>query len=160
VPMDLATAEQAVLNRVGSVLTKVGIDPGLVSPMPGLQDPIGFGLANSGYPPADPTVVTDDDFTSLLPAKWYQVIDLAVLRLTELVALNWSLMYEQEKYPDQTWVRNMEALLRTLDTMRKYAQIAYGLGVPVIGSGSVKTVALDPQRYLYPGVPGFPSRYY
>lgn len=136
-PMDVATAEAQITGRFAAALANAGVAVGAASPLPGLQDPIAYGLVNSGVKLDDPTAATDADVARLAPTLWFRFIDLAVLRLLDVVALAWATSLSEIQTPDVTKIYDSKALTAYLESYRKYVAGAYGVGVPKVDSGTV-----------------------
>ena len=134
-----ANVEQELIRRVGPLMTAVGLDGTTVDGTNlDLNDPIGYGITNSGGSVTAPSLVTDADVATVPSANYYQLLDISEWRTLQTIQNNAALLAGETSIGPR---KEKNTLSDTIDKMLerkdKLVRDEYGLGLPAITSGVI-----------------------
>jgi hypothetical protein len=133
-----ANIEVLLISRTGQLLTVIGLDGTTVDGTnTDLNDPIGYGIRNSGGTVADFTNVVDSDVTTVAESDYDQLIDIAELRTLMNIQGNYDLVDTDVGEVTEDWSKLGDTLEKAIDRKQKQVDDIYDFGAKELDGGVI-----------------------
>jgi hypothetical protein len=133
-----ANVEVLLIRRTGQMLTVVGLDGTTVDGTNiDLNDPIGYGIRNSGGTTDDFTNVDDDDVGTVAADDYDQLIDIAELRTLMNVQGNYDLVDTDVGEVTEQWSKLGETLEKAIKRKQDQVDDLYDFGAKELDVGVI-----------------------
>jgi hypothetical protein len=133
-----ANIETILIQRTGALLTLVSLDGTTVDGTnASLNDPIGYGIRQSGGSTSNFASVSDADVLTVDTTSQDQLIDIAEFRTLQNVLGNYNMPNTKVGPRDEEWGDLGEVISDRLDKKQKLLEELYGFGSRALEGGII-----------------------
>jgi hypothetical protein len=132
-----ANVEAILVQRAGPLMTKAGMATTIVGTNANLNDPIGWGIRQSGGTVAAYSLVIDADVATVASDDTDKMLDFSELRLLKNILTNISLVDTQVGSRRESLSQLARQLENRIKAFTEELEDVYGLSVPTLEAGFI-----------------------